>query len=190
MSDDDKSQTEAVKNQIAKQSDVKPGQIIQAALNNLSDEQRQELMGVAAREALNLEVQHRQRIGRHDSAKESITDHIQTYHSLDKDGRTTRHTVTSDIDTGSGKMKIESKSGAPCFVATVAFNDENHHTVQFLRSYRDNVLSNYKLGRYFIDWYYINGSKLASLVEHRQCSKKFIRALLNGIVTFLSRLSR
>src|SRR6185369_9918466 len=157
MSDNNNISTETNKNEIVKQNEIKSGQIIQAALNNLNDEQRQELLGIAAKEALNLEVQHRQRVARHDSAKEGISDHIQAYGSLDKSGRTTRHTLTSDIETGSGKMKIESKSGATCFVASVAYGDINHPDVILLRHYRDTVLNNSSIGRAFVAWYWRNG---------------------------------
>lgn len=165
--------------------ELRQGQILNAALDNLTQSQKQELMGTAAHEALNLEVEHRQRMARHDSAREAITDHIQTYHSLDKQGRTTRHKVTSDVQTGSGSMKVESKSGAPCFVATIAYGDACHPDVILLRNYRDTVLINHAIGRRFIAWYWRNGPKIAILVGWSHSLRSIARFFIKGIIFFL-----
>lgn len=187
MSENKNLPAESKNNKISTINSIQQGNIIQSALNNLTEVQRQELMGVAAKEALNLEVQHRQRQARHDTARESISDHIHTFHSLDKNGRTIRHNLTSDVETGAGKMRIESKSGASCFVATVVFGNEDHYVVQYLRCYRDNILADYMLGRRFIAWYYNNGPKIAKYVTNKHVLKVVIKMCLKTFVILTSK---
>jgi hypothetical protein len=166
---------------------VSQGQIIQSALNNLTENQRQDLMAAAAAEALKLEVEHRQRTARHDSAQEAIHDHVGTFSSLDKNGKTTRHTVTSQIETGSGSIRIESKSGAGCFVATAAFESAEHPTVTKLRYFRDNFLNSYSAGRSFIRVYYVLGPYLGMIVSKSSILRSCSRSILNEVVKILER---
>lgn len=165
--------------------EIKQGQILKTALDNLTPDQKQELMGVAAHEALNIEVEQRHRMARHDAAREAIGDHIQTYHSLDKNGRTTRHTLTSDIETGAGKMKIESKSGATCFVASVAYGDFNHPDVVLLKEYRDSVLSHNAVGRLFINCYWRIGPFLAKAIGWSRILKGTARLFIKLFICYI-----
>jgi len=66
-----------------------------------------------------------------------------------------------------------------CFVATACFVDENHPTVESLRNFRDEVLSGSNFGRQFIAFYYINGPKMANLVNRFSFLKKIIKPILN-----------
>jgi len=108
---------------------------------------------------------------------------------LEKGGRTVRQSVTSDIKTGAGNMRIESKSGATCFVASVAYDDPNHTDVMFLRDFRDRVLSNCESGRYFIAWYWKNGPKLAGFVRRSALLQVTARALISRAVKVLRHLT-
>jgi hypothetical protein len=55
-----------------------------------------------------------------------MEDHIEVFATIEKGERTTWQIVTSDIKTGAGNMRIESKSGAICFIASIAYGDPNH----------------------------------------------------------------
>ncbi|MBS1963770.1 MAG: hypothetical protein JST04_16285 [Bdellovibrionales bacterium] len=54
-----------------------------------------------------------------------------------------------------------------CFVATASYRDGRAPGVMLLRHFRDEVLSEYRLGRDFIGWYYANGPIAADwLLRH------------------------
>ena len=65
-----------------------------------------------------------------------------------------------------------------CFVATAAFNDEDHPTVEALRNWRDNTLAHSKLGRKFISKYYLIGPKLADRLDKNPIFKPVVRSIL------------
>lgn len=161
---------------------VRPGQLIDAALSNLTQSQAQALMGKAADEALRLEVKAREQNLDYVAGKKALEDHIEAFDMLDKRGRLTRQNVTSDIKTGAGNMRVESKSGATCFVATVAYGDGDHPNVRFLRSFRDGWLQRRKSGRAFIDWYWRVGPKLAEVVGSREPLRLVSRVALGFLV--------
>lgn len=124
---------------VAPAQDLRPGQVIDHALKNLTPEQKQELLGKAAEEGLNLEVRGRNMRLDSEQSEHDIQAHIDATRALDQSGNLNRQSIKSDIKTGSGRMTIESKNG-PCFVATVAFGDPQHFVVVSLRAFRDEVL--------------------------------------------------
>ena len=65
-----------------------------------------------------------------------------------------------------------------CFVATATYGSPNHETVLLLRSFRDDVLTNYSIGRLFIVVYWIVGPPLARFINCYPISKKAIAPLL------------
>ena len=119
------------------------------------------------------------------AGKAAASDHIGAYDMLNKDGKSTRHHISSDFKTGAGNMRIESKSGATCFVASVAYDDPNHIDVMFLRWFRDNRLRSSQGGKVFINWYWRNGPKLAKVVEKSTLMKKISRFIISFIVKML-----
>jgi hypothetical protein len=78
-------------------------------------------------------------------------------------------------------------SGGGCFVATAAYGDPNHPDVVFLREFRDNTLSQIRLGRSFIKIYRRFGPALAGLVMNRRTLRRASRSLVAGIVAGLRR---
>lgn len=162
--------------------------LIDNALANLNKEQVQTLMGKAAEEALRLEVKQREQNLDYVAGKKTIEDHIETFEMLDKRGKLTRQSVVTDVKTGAGNMRIESKSGAACFVATSAFGGADHASVRYLRSYRDDTLAKSEPGRKFIEWYWRVGPKLARLVERSATLKYLSRAGINLLVRVLKLL--
>lgn len=169
---------------------VRPGQLIDAALSNLTQSQAQVLMGKAADEALRLEVKAREQNLDYVAGKKALEDHIETFDMLDKRGRLTRQSVSSDIKTGAGNMRVESKSGATCFVATAAYRDANHPDVSFLRSFRDGFLQQHRAGQAFIGWYWRVGPKLARVVDSREPLRYVSRLLLRALVRMIRCLWR
>lgn len=156
--------------------------MIDNALANLSREQVQVLSGKAAEEALRLEVKIREQNIDYVTGKKLVEDHIDTFAMLDKQGRLTRQVVDSTIKTGAGEMRITSKSGATCFVATATYGDQDHPKVRFLRAWRDDYLAHRETGRAFIDWYWRTGPVLARWVERFPLLKCLSRIALTGIV--------
>ena len=80
----------------------------------------------------------------------------------------------------------DGKPNSDCFVATVCFGDLNHHVVEELRLFRDQVLKSNRMGRAFVNWYYSHGPALASVIKKVPLFHPPIRLLL-FIVSLLSR---
>lgn len=167
---------------------LKAGSLIEQSISRLNEQQVQNLMAKASEEALRLEVKNREQNLDYIVGKKVAEDHIDTFNMLERNGRTTRQIVISDIKTGAGNMRIESKSGATCFVASVAYEDPNHPDVMFLRWYRDAILMKYFIGRIFIAWYWMVGPKLAKIVASSMYLRKISRFILSKIVELLSQL--
>lgn len=76
------------------------------------------------------------------------------------------------------------KSGT-CFIATAAFESENTPEVVFLRSFRDNTLSKFTVGRCFIYLYQRASPPLASIVSRSQALKGISRFVLRTAIKIL-----
>lgn len=164
---------------------LRSGSLIEQAVSKLTEQQAQNLMTKAGDEALRLEVKNREQNLDYVVGKKVTEDHIGAFEMLDKSGKLTRHSVTTDIKTGAGNMRIESRSGATCFVASVAYGNPNHPDVMFLRSYRDNTLNNSIAGRKFIAWYWKVGPKLARVVSKSWLLRNVVKLLISKIVSAL-----
>lgn len=68
-----------------------------------------------------------------------------------------------------------------CFVATVAFENENHIIVNELRYTRDNLFMKTKRGRNFVEWYYRRGPLIATYIKDKPILKFVIRVILTQI---------
>jgi hypothetical protein len=68
-----------------------------------------------------------------------------------------------------------------CFVATAAFQNQDHPMVQELRHVRDEILARSSPGRRFIAWYYRNGPAIADVVRPRPYLRAASRAVLTPI---------
>lgn len=73
---------------------------------------------------------------------------------------------------GSSYSIHDSKSSG-CFVMTATMGDDNHPTVQFFRTFRDDILLRSATGSLFVSWYYRYSPKLAKKIR----SSKFLRLL-------------
>jgi len=164
---------------------LRAGNLIDQALSRLDSSQVQPLGVKAAEEALKLQARQAQQNIDYVTGKKVVEDHIQTWDALNKSGKTTRQSVTTDVETGAGKMRIESKSGATCFVATAAYGDWQHPDVEFLRWYRDNILSKSAIGRAFTRFYWKVGPHMAELVKPSPFLRQTARAGLGKLVAHL-----
>jgi hypothetical protein len=171
---------------------LRAGSIIEQAVSRLDEHQVQNLLGKAAEEALRLEIKNREQNMNYILGVNATKNHCDTVTILQgsNNGLTDRTKVISDINTGAGKMTIESKSGATCFVASVAYDDPNHPDVMLLRWYRDNVLVKSYLGTRFIALYWNIGPKIAVLVEKSTTLKKLFRYIISKIVIIIEKTDR
>jgi hypothetical protein len=188
MSDDKKLPVEAnTGNKVQlHESGLRAGSLIEQSLGRLSPEQTETLVAKAAEEALRLEAKSREQNMDYVVGKKAVEDHIDTFAMLDKSGKLTRQSVVSDVKTGAGNMRIESKSGATCFVASTVFEDPNHTVVMQLRAFRDTRLVSTKAGRGFINWYWRVGPKLAVVVGNSELLKGVCRFALRQLAHAVS----
>lgn len=185
---DDKSLPSKIKTEAVNlhNSGLQAGSLIEQSISRLDPDQAKHLMEKAVEEALRLEVKTREHNINYVNGKKAAEDHIETFEMLDKTGKLTRQNVVSDITTGAGKMRIESKSGATCFVASVAYDDPNHPDVMFLRFYRDNYLNKTQFGKLFISTYWKVGPCLALIVSRSIVLKTVSRKLISKLVLRLT----
>lgn len=152
--------------------------LLEQALQQLTDEQKQELTRKASEEALKLQAKQADIAIQEDAARRDTLDHIDAFSSLDRKAKLTSHKVTSDIKTGVGTRRIESRSGPTCFVVSASYGDPDAPTVRFFRDYRDAVLVTRPVGRKFIVWYYRAGPRLAEFIERHELARRLVRLLL------------
>ena len=161
---------------------LRANNLIDKAISRLNKDQVQAIGVEAAKRALDLqERQVKQNID-YVTGRKVAEDHLDVWNNLNNHGKTTRQNVTTEIETGAGRMRIESKSGATCFVATAAYGDPNHSDVIYLRWYRDNVLCKSLAGKVFIDMYWKIGPKLAKIVSPYPVAQKATRTLISVLV--------
>lgn len=163
------------------------GALIDNALANLNREQAQALSAKAAEEALMLEVQIRRQNIEYVTGRKVVEDHIDTFAMLEKQGRLTRQIVDSTVKTGAGEMRITSKAGATCFVATATYGDVDHPNVRFLRAWRDGYLAHRSAGLAFIAWYWRTGPKLAVWITRYPGLKRCSGMMLSLLVALIRR---
>jgi hypothetical protein len=161
------------------------GNLIDHALSRLDSKQVQALGLEAGKEVVRMQGRQQQQNIDYVTGKKVVEDHIDTWDALNKTGRTTRQSVTTDIETGAGRMRIESKSGATCFVATAAYEDWRHPDVEFLRWYRDSILVESIAGKTFIRIYWYIGPHLAKLVTPLPVVRKVVRYGISRLVRVL-----
>jgi len=189
MSEEKKLPTTISSNQVQlHDSGLRAGSLVEQAIRGLNPEQASNLIAKAGEEALRLEVKNREQSMDYGLGRKVTEDHIDTFRMLDKSGKLTRQSIVTEIKTGAGNMRIESKSGATCFIASVAYDDPNHPDVIFLRLFRDEVLCHHKLGKAFIAWYWRTGPKLAKLVGRSEILKNLVRVQILGIIFLIEKM--
>lgn len=75
-------------------------------------------------------------------------------------------------------------SESNCFIATASFRDARAGGVTLLREFRDQILSETKIGRSFIGWYYQNGPTAANWLLQHPIYRSFFLFLLLPLQLF------
>ena len=85
------------------------------------------------------------------------------------------------------EMERHNKTAKPggCFVLTACYGSYDAPTVLAFRQFRDNHLSQYKLGRRFIAWYYTHGPRWADAIDNKPRVKAVFRSLFNQLAKVL-----
>lgn len=85
------------------------------------------------------------------------------------------------------EMERQNKTAKPggCFVLTVCYGSYDAPTVLAFRSFRDNHLARYRLGRGFIAWYYTYGPRWADAIDNKPRLKAVFRAIFNRLAKIL-----
>jgi hypothetical protein len=151
-------------NRVAKAA-TNPASFLQDAIRNLTPEQVNALAAQAADKALELEVDRVRHDQEHASAQAMIAEHKELVNDLSRPGQVNKHSVTTEVKTGRGRMQVTSSTRSSCFVATAAYGDADHIDVATLRAYRDEVLQHHAAGRAFIQAYWIVGPVFARIVK-------------------------
>jgi hypothetical protein len=155
--------------------------IIEQAMRNLNSEQIQNIAQKAAETAIELEKKKIDQNINYQQGKQILERHSILFDNRDKSGHFTRHEITTEANLGGGKIRVTSKSGATCFVATATFCDSQHSTVRELCLFRDTVLVNYRLGRIFIRFYWKIGPRLAIFVYKYPQTRPYLRKIFTLI---------
>lgn len=153
--------------------------------NNLPEETRNELSAYAYKKGIDLRAERESSYNKTEDAKELIDKHMEIRNRIHMNSQTKGHdSVTSHIETGSGNITIESRSGH-CYVATATYQDAMHPDVILLRDFRDRYLKQSFFGRMFIASYYKVGPYLAYFPEQslliRKCSRRLIETIVSVI---------
>lgn len=163
-------------------------EILNLATANLSNQEIASLRKKALQEKLRLEVDAQERAIKYQDGRKLAEDHVDTFNMLNKDGKLNSQKVVTNIETGAGNMRLESKSGPTCFVATAAYGNANHQDVIFLRKFRDQILTKHTLGRLFIATYWKIGPYLAIAVNKNKLLRSFTRAIISKMILFLKKI--
>jgi len=76
-----------------------------------------------------------------------------------------------------------------CFIATATYGNYNHPQVIEFRTFRDNYLQKYLIGKLFISMYYAVSPFIARIIEESEILRNISRKyLLEPLLTFVRRL--
>lgn len=78
------------------------------------------------------------------------------------------------------ESRLNKKTG--CFIATCVYGDYDNENVLVLRSFRDNVLSKYMLGKIFVRVYYRISPNLITIIGSSSNLKLMLKFLLNKLI--------
>lgn len=122
----------------------------------------------------------------------SIDKPIYSFHFPDvsiKPDETETKNLPNKVLMAQNEMDQHNKTAKPggCFVLTACYGSYDAPTVLAFRQFRDNHLSQYKLGRRFIAWYYTHGPKWANTIENKPKLKTIFRSIFNQMAKVLPR---
>ena len=74
-----------------------------------------------------------------------------------------------------------------CFIATATYGTPMAKEVIYLKKFRDNVLRNIGIGRWFISVYYTLSPPVAKYIENKPKLQSFIRTILGPVIKLLKK---
>lgn len=80
-----------------------------------------------------------------------------------------------------------SSGGGGCYIATMVYGDYDDAQVLVLRKFRDNVLTQYQLGRQFIKYYYIHSPALVEKWKDNHFLNRIIKNILNLLIKIINK---
>lgn len=89
---------------------------------------------------------------------------------------------------GTTRVPLRDPPQGDCFVATASVGTPNAPQVHILRRVRDEKLSQTKIGRRFIAWYYLHGPIIASVIKKSALLRLFARILVIHPMTLIARI--
>jgi hypothetical protein len=156
---------------------------LETLLTSLPPEIRKVITEKAAEEVVKTEIEARGKERKSGLAMDEVNEVINLYEHVKPGKVTDSITITSEHETGTGHVKIKARKGVGCFIATIAFDSPEAEEVRCLRKFRDNVLCNSQIGIRFINWYYRNGPRLATIVGQNYWMKWSIRKMLSFLIS-------
>jgi len=84
-----------------------------------------------------------------------------------------------------GSSRYPSQPSNNCYIATMVYGDVNHANVLILRNFRDETLCKYKLGRLFVEYYYLYSPRIVARLKYNKLINLSIKSILNFIIRFL-----
>jgi hypothetical protein len=85
-----------------------------------------------------------------------------------------------------GILSVIAFTPSKCFVVTVCFGQDASQTIA-LRTWRDNFLLTYGIGRRFVVWYYNNGENYASVAQKYPIVKYIAKNLINAFSIMITK---
>ena len=164
------------------------GSLIDQSLANLSKEQATNIYGEAAKARLELETKKRIQEMDYFMGRKAAEDHTETFNMLEKRGKLTRQYLVSDIKTGAGNMRIESKSGAMCFVASVAYSESIPSRRDLSQGIQRRGTSEVVVRRDFARLVLAQWTRIARLVDKSNLLREATRRTISFLVFVLRKL--
>jgi hypothetical protein len=72
-----------------------------------------------------------------------------------------------------------------CYITTAVYGNPANPIVCEFRGLRDDILTNFRIGRRFIDWYNRKGPSLAHSVDQHEDLKRASRMILTPVAHFV-----
>lgn len=91
----------------------------------------------------------------------------------------------NDKRNSSDYILLNDSKSKNCYIATAVYKDIEHPNVKSLRIYRDEILSNYILGKVFIKKYYKYAPKLIKYLSDRSIFNRIIKNFLDIVVKII-----
>ena len=99
----------------------------------------------------------------------------------------TRARYAENLTTLRDMYNRSNSGGGGCYIATMVYGDYDHPQVMVLRNFRDNFLSNYSIGRNFIQFYYKYSPSWVEATKNMKGINLSIRYILDKIILIIKK---